>query len=484
MLRMVLFPQSERVAPTAFVRAAEKCGLEAVLANTEADFFQRVRSLAPESLAVLYSPIIDSDTIRLVENIRRFDHFCPQLLLTSSISTDTTISAMRAGAWDVLEHNAPVEKLIATLKTLEKRLLEFLVRPSENELFERERMVGSGTAMTRIRDQLSKIAAVDMNVMITGESGTGKELAAALIHQNSRRRGRPFVAINCAAVPDTLLESELFGHERGAFTGANAAREGKLQHAAGGTLFLDEIGDMSLMAQAKILRAVDSRVIQRLGSNVDTRVQVRLIAATNQDLGLLTQEKRFRQDLYYRLSVVHLTMPPLRERQEDIPELVEHMVRDWSRQYGKRAPHIANSVTRCFQFYHWPGNVRELRNVLESILVYSASQSIGLNDIPSDMRHTLRPAESSYEDERSRIVSALASVEWNRDHAARILCCSRMTLYRKMAKFGISSPEKGIKSSFVTFPISSTLTWGTSLPAFQPCNTHSSALSRRTGSDT
>jgi DNA-binding NtrC family response regulator len=479
MLRTVLFARDARLAPTTFVSAAEKCCLEVVPANSEADLVQRVTSFSPECIAVLCSPAIDSEIIRLIRHIRRIDHSCPQLILASSVSTDAAISAMQAGAWDVLEQTAPVEKIIATLMALQERLLEFLARPCGNDLSGRERMVGSGTAMTRIREQLSRIAAVDVNVMITGESGTGKELAAALIHQNSRRRARPFVAINCAAVPDTLLESELFGHERGAFTGANAAREGKLQHAAGGTLFLDEIGDMSLMAQAKILRAVDSRVIQRLGSNVDTRVQVRLIAATNQDLELLAQEKRFREDLYYRLSVVRLAMPPLRERQEDIPELVEHMVRDWSRQYNKRAPNIASSVIRRFRLYHWPGNVRELRNVLESILVYSSSQSIGLSNIPTDIRHTLRPPEASYEDERSRIMSALASADWNRDHAARILCCSRMTLYRKMAKYAISSPEKGTESSLATVPISSTCFWGTTLHTSQPRNIYSLALSRR-----
>lgn len=206
-------------------------------------------------------------------------------------------------------------------------------------------------------------------------------------------------------------------------------------------MFLDEIGEMSLAAQAKILRAIDSRVIQRLGSNVDTRVQVRLIAATNQDLELLTHEKKFRHDLYYRLNVVRLALPPLRERPEDIPELVEHIVRDLSTQQNERGPHIESDVIQRFQLYHWPGNVRELRNVLESILVFSSSKSIGLGDIPMQILHTLRSFELPYGDERYKILSALTSAHWNRNCAARILSCSRMTLYRKMAKYAISATK-------------------------------------------
>jgi transcriptional regulator with PAS, ATPase and Fis domain len=209
----------------------------------------------------------------------------------------------------------------------------------------------------------AQVAAVDANVLITGESGTGKELIAELIHNLSRRRTRPFVAVNCAAVPETLLESELFGYERGAFTGAHVSHEGRLQHAAGGTLFLDEIGEMSLPAQAKILRAVDKRVIQRLGSNIDTPVQVRLVAATNQNLELLVQEKKFRQDLYYRLNVVRLVLPPLRERLEDIPELVEHILRDLSVQQHERARNLEGDVVRRFQRYDWCRAVLKSRNM-------------------------------------------------------------------------------------------------------------------------
>src|SRR5262249_25429405 len=276
------------------------------------------------------------------------------------------------------------------------------------------------------RERIGRIAASDANVLITGESGTGKELVAEMIHRNSNRSARPFVAVNCAAVPDALLESELFGYEKGAFTGANLAREGKLQYANGGTLFLDEIGDMSLLAQAKILRAIESRVVQRLGSNTDTPVKVRLVAATNQDLELLTQEKRFRQDLYFRLNVIRLKLPPLREHPEDIPELAEHIVRELSGHQDGALRRIQADVIRRFQNYAWPGNVRQLRNVLESILVFSCSRSIAMADVPSEIREILRSSSACYANERSKIISVLSSTNWNRNRAAEILCCSRM----------------------------------------------------------
>jgi DNA-binding NtrC family response regulator len=292
--------------------------------------------------------------------------------------------------------------------------------------------------MRAVRDNVAKVAASDANVLITGESGTGKELAAELIHRNSRRRAKPFVSINCAAIPDALLESELFGYERGAFTGAQTSRDGKLQLAAGGTLFLDEIGDMTLSSQAKILRALETRVIQKLGSNVSTPIHLRLIAATNQDLERLTTEKKFRQDLYFRLNVVRIHLPPLRDRLEDIPELTNQILDDLSgrESYVRR---IEGDVLRRLQMHDWPGNIRELRNVIQSILVFSAARSISIADVSLETRKRLRVVSPHSESERSKILSALSSADWNRGEAARILQCSRMTLYRKMAKYSITT---------------------------------------------
>jgi DNA-binding NtrC family response regulator len=408
-----------------------------LLAHSEARLLESVDRFSPECTVVISSTAMDPDAMRIAERVRSIDHNCPLLIMTSGISADTAICAMRAGVSDMLERDAPREKIVATLRSLTGK---HPVRGHANDgrdLIDGERLAGNGARMKQIRSQIARIACADVSVLITGETGTGKELVAQLIHRNSRRSARPFVAINCAAVPDTLLESELFGHERGAFTGADIAREGKLQHASGGTLFLDEIGDMSLVAQAKILRAVESRVVQKLGSNLDTPVQVRLLAATNQDLETLTKEKKFREDLYFRLNVVRLALPPLRERLEDIPELVEHTMRDLQQRHQGPVRRIEDDLIRRLQAYHWPGNVRELRNVLESMMVLSSSRSVGVADLPSHVKHSVRSSSPEYGDERSRIIGALTSTDWNRNKAAEILSCSRMTLYRKMVKYSI-----------------------------------------------
>lgn len=424
--------------PSGLSEALRACGCEMQLAASEARLLESVDRFSPECAVVLASMAMDPDATRVAERVRSLDRNCPLLILTSGISVETAICAMRAGASDMLERDTPGEKIVATLKSLTARRNGCEAAKAENPgLIDGERLAGAGAAMQRIRSQIARIASADVSVLITGETGTGKELVAQLIHRNSRRNARPFVAINCAAVPDALLESELFGYERGAFTGAEIAREGKLQHASGGTLFLDELAEMSLAAQAKILRAVESRVVQKLGSNKDTPVQVRLLAATNQDLETLTKEKKFREDLYFRLNVVRLALPALRDRLEDIPELVEHTMKELQQRHRGPVRRIEDDLIRRLQAYHWPGNVRELRNVLESMMVLSISRSVGISDLPAHVKHPVRSSNREYGDERSRIIGALTSADWNRNRAAQILCCSRMTLYRKMVKYSI-----------------------------------------------
>ena len=437
MQKVIVFTQKESV-PTALGEALKASGCEMLLAGSEAGLLESVDRFAPECAVVLASTTMDPDAMRVTKRVRSIDQACPLLIMTASISADAAICAMRAGASDMLEQDAPREKIVATLKSLAVRRPGRAGSTSENcELIDGHRLAGTGAMMRQIRSQIARIASADVSVLITGETGTGKELVAQLIHRNSRRSSRPFVAINCAAVPDTLLESELFGHERGAFTGAEVAREGKLQHASGGILFLDEIGDMSLMAQAKILRAVESRVVQKLGSNQDMPVQVRLLAATNQNLEALTKEKKFREDLYFRLNVVRLALPALRERLEDIPELVEHTMRDLQLRHRGPVRRIEDALIRRLQEYHWPGNVRVLRNILESMMVLSSSRSVGVSDLPLHVKNAVRASSREFHDERSRIIGALTSADWNRNKAAEILCCSRMTLYRKMVKYSI-----------------------------------------------
>ncbi len=437
----IVFAQDAGARAPSLMGALQKCGLVARAANSNSELRSLWSRFSPECLIILGSSSLD-ENFALAREIRSADDHCALLLVSPSLSTELVLTALRTGISDLLHGAAAPQQAVETIAALVARHRACCSYPeAAQDTHEGSTLVGSGAAMTRLRTQVRKVANTDSNVLITGESGTGKELVAQIIHQQSRRRARPFVAVNCAAVPDGLLESELFGYERGAFTGAHAGHAGKLQHAAGGTLFLDEIGEMSLLSQAKILRAVDTRVIQRLGSNVDTRVQVRLVAATNQQLERLVDEKRFRQDLFYRLNVVRLALPPLRERLEDIPELVEHILRDLGQNRLQRTCNVEGELVRRLQCYDWPGNVRELRNVLESILVFSSSRSLGPGDIPTEIRHKLRSSAHPYRDERRKIISALNSAHWNRNEAAKILSCSRMTLYRKMGKYGIAAVD-------------------------------------------
>jgi transcriptional regulator with PAS, ATPase and Fis domain len=272
-----------------------------------------------------------------------------------------------------------------------------------------------------------------------GETGTGKELAAGLVHGLSPRARHPFVAVNCAAIPDTLLESELFGHERGAFTGAIETCEGKLRQAHKGTLFLDEIGDMSPLAQAKVLRAFESRTVVRVGGRTELPIDVRFVAATNIDLAVASRDGRFRPDLFYRLNVAEVNIPPLRERPEDIAPLVDHYVRRCNQRFQRRGQAFAKDVIHGFEKYAWPGNVRELRNVVEATFVNSSARWLSWTDLPLQFRRYFPPAlERAVRPERELLMQALADTHGNKTKAAEQLHCSRMSIYRKLAKYGVT----------------------------------------------
>jgi DNA-binding NtrC family response regulator len=295
-------------------------------------------------------------------------------------------------------------------------------------------MIGESMAMQRVKSYMMRAAASDCTVLITGETGTGKELAAEFIHDNSARRKKPFVCVNCAAIPDSLLESELFGHTRGAFTGADSSRDGLLVSAEGGTILLDEIGDMSLSAQAKILRVLEKKEVARLGSAQQRKINIRFVAATNQDLESMADHGSFRKDLFYRLNAARVELPPLRDRREDIPRLVEF--------YRNRLG--SGDVTRlsedCMQrlsSYNWPGNIRELKNVLESLFLHCSSNEVQLEELPGRFQQAMDHENVLTTDERERLVNALCTTHWNKSRAAEIMSWSRMTLYRKMAKYRI-----------------------------------------------
>jgi transcriptional regulator with PAS, ATPase and Fis domain len=303
-------------------------------------------------------------------------------------------------------------------------------------------IVGDSRHIRELRDYVHHVSASDSSVLITGETGVGKDLVAELIHSMSPRRDRPCVAVNCAAIPDTLLESELFGYERGAFTGADGRREGALKSADGGTILLDEVGDMGLNGQAKILRAIEARQVCRLGGRVQVPIDVRVIAATNQDLERLVAEGRFRKDLYYRLNVVRVHLPPLRERKEDLDLLLEHYIRHFNKRFSRDVEGFTADALAHLHRYNWPGNVREVRNLVEAIFVNLNGRRIAYVDLPEAFRSTLNNSRSLPPDERERVLSTLFATSWNMSRAAQELNWSRMTLYRKLAKYQITRSDK------------------------------------------
>jgi DNA-binding NtrC family response regulator len=295
-------------------------------------------------------------------------------------------------------------------------------------------LVGESPQIEKLRLYLTKVAASDVSVLITGETGTGKECVAHFLHQRGPRANKPLVCINCAALPDGLLESELFGHERGAFTGAYRNVVGRLRQASGGTLFLDEIGDMSPHAQAKILRAIEDQEVVPVGGQRSERVDVRIVAATNIDPENLANGSKLRQDLYYRLNVVQIHLPPLRDRKEDIVSLFNHFVQ--TRLPNNNAlPKLNNEALALMLQYNWPGNVREVRNFVDRLLIEMPSTEIGPKDLPPEM--VGQPADSVLQ-ERERLLAALMTAHWNKSKAAEALQWSRMTLYRKLARYNIT----------------------------------------------
>jgi two-component system, NtrC family, response regulator AtoC len=301
-------------------------------------------------------------------------------------------------------------------------------------------LIGNSPAMRETKDRLNRIAASDSNVLVTGETGTGKELVATHLHQLSPRRNKPFITINCAAIPDSLLESELFGYERGAFTGAESIKVGKLKSADGGTVFLDEIGDMSHYSQSKILRVFESKEIQRLGRSRSIPVDLRIIAATNCDLYQLVLSGAFRKDLFFRLNVAAIVLPPLRERREDVPALIEHFVRYFNIAFGRKVQRLSKMAINYFMAHDFPGNIRELRNLVEAIFIDLPPGDVDVADLPPHLCVSTDKWASSQAQERDRVLGALRATNWNKTKAAQKLDWSRMTLYRKMSLYEIHKP--------------------------------------------
>lgn len=380
--------------------------------------------------------------LEFARRIRSRNPNLPVVLLTDSGSEALAVAALRLRMMDYFAE--PLDWDLIRLS------LEQQIRPAapgdrdQIALVNGRHLVGSSELIVGVKKYIARIAGSPSNVLITGETGTGKEVVAELIHNNSLRANGPFVCINCAAIPEALFESELFGHERGAFTGAVTAQAGKLRTASGGTVLLDEIGEMSLTAQAKLLRVIETRQMYPLGARQPAAVDVRFIASTNQELEQLVEERRFRKDLYFRLNVGRIRLTPLRERRTDIVPLIEGFVAEFNHAFGREAEGFTGPAIDRLVAHSWPGNVRELRNVVEAVFVTSAARRFPVEELPDYLRGEDSPTTS----ERDRLLSALTVCSWNKSEAARRLEWSRMTIYRKMEKYGLfeEPPQAAVTS--------------------------------------
>jgi DNA-binding NtrC family response regulator len=352
---------------------------------------------------------------------------CLLVFVAQNGSEQSAVEALRAGCCDYLRQEDIEQQLGAALERALGIAQPALINGGE--------MLGSSAAMDSAKQYIRRAAATNSNVLVTGETGTGKEVAAKLIHVNSRRSRGPLVCINCAALPDNLLESELFGYERGTFTGAYASRDGKFQQASGGTIFLDEIGDMSGYAQAKILRVIESREVQRLGARHGTPVDIRIVAATNRDLESLIRDDRFRKDLFFRLNVARVHLPPLREHKDDIPLLVANFVREMNVVFERHMDGVTDRAMKWLLAHDWPGNVRELRNTIEAWFVNLPPHRVRLLDLPQELATPIDGKAS----ERDRLLQLLAATRWNKSETARRLKWSRVKLYRKLAQYQLGA---------------------------------------------
>jgi two-component system response regulator AtoC len=390
-----------------------------------------------------------------VDEMRTFDRRTPIIVMTAHGTRDTALEAVRRGAYDYFTKPFRLDEMeIIVRRALEKKRLGVEIDQLRGQLAaapRRGRLVGSSQAMEEVRHLIDRAGPTDSTVLVLGESGTGKELIAEAIHESSSRAGKPFVKLNCAAIPEALLESELFGHEKGAFTGAVARKPGKFEQANGGTLLLDEIGDMSLSTQAKILRALQERELQRLGGSQTIKVDVRILASTNKDLQRAVQAGTFRDDLYYRLNVVTIHVPPLRERRDEIHELADHFLADANRRMNRRPSRLAPDALGALMEYGWPGNVRELRNVIERAVVVNDAEVLELASLPAPIRpngptalagrwdglHDLTLDEKVAQLERAFVLEALAKSGGVQAAAARLLGITERSVWHLVKKHRI-----------------------------------------------
>ena len=437
-------------------------GFAVLEASTGIEVVEKVKESSPD-LVIMDVRMPELDGIEALSRVKATNPKTAVLIMTAFGSSNAAIRAMELGAFDYITKPFELDKISHSVK----RVLDYqdltqeveVLRDEISSLVQTERIVGNSPAMQEVYKTVGKVAKADATVLITGESGTGKELVAEALHFNSNRRSGPLVKVSCAALPESLLEAELFGHEKGSFTGAMTQRRGRFEMADKGTIFLDEIAEMTMPTQTKLLRVLQERKIERIGSNLPIKVDIRIVCATNKDLQKQVEQGKFRDDLYYRLNVINIHMPPLRDRKEDIPSLVEHFLAKHRYSATAQPAAISEEAIRRLIEYNWPGNVRELENVIERAVVLSRGQIITSRELPfgehdagegEEGEGGEEKGDSSFfkksvaQFEKDLIMKALRDANGNRSKAAEMLGIYRRLLYAKIKEYGLEGyPPKG-----------------------------------------
>jgi DNA-binding NtrC family response regulator len=418
-------------------------GYEVLTAENGAQALKTIEREEPRIvIADLVMPGMDG--IELMKRAKEVSPNIEVIITTAYGSIPTAITAIREGAYDYIQKpfcpertEMLIEKLVERQRLIEENLS---LHQKLEERYRFENIIAKSSRMQQVIEAIKVVATSNATVLITGETGTGKELVARAIHSQSPRRGKPFVAVSCAALPESLLESELFGHEKGSFTGAYAQKKGKFEFANRGTLFLDEIGEMSANIQVHLLRVLEEKEFNRVGGNEPTKVDVRVISATNREIKEAVTKGQFREDLYYRLNVVNIELPPLRERREDIPLLAQIFLKKFALENNKEISRFSAEATDFMLRYDWPGNVRELENAIERAVILAQKPVIGIDDLPQQtlVAHSITLEKNLRQVEKNHIMNVLAQTRGNYTEAAKALGISRMTLYNKAKSYGIN----------------------------------------------
>jgi DNA-binding NtrC family response regulator len=452
----ILVVDDEHLIRWSLEQSLKKQGYDVVTAASGEEAVKQVQDESPE-LMLLDIQLPGMDGLQVLEKVKEIDGEIIVVMVTALGVLETAVKAMRLGAHDYINKPFNLDELsIIVKKALETRQLRKEVahlRSAQESKFGIDNIIGESRHMKQVLDMVRKVAKSDAStVLIQGESGTGKELIARAIHMESARKDKPFMAINCAAVPETLLESELMGHEKGAFTDAKSQKRGLFEMTDGGTLFLDEIGDMELGMQAKLLRVLEERTVRRVGGNKEIPVDVRIVSATNQELLKKIEDKTFRNDLYYRLQVIPIYLPPLRERRDDIMTLVDFFIQYYNREFGKTVAGVSKMAKKFLEEYEWPGNVRELRNIIERAIILENEETLMLEHLPRElisktgdvasgpMNLRIPPEGIDIEDvERELIRQSLEIADGNQSKAAKKLNLGIDAFRYRMKKFGFLS---------------------------------------------